>query len=104
MHGVIIPKGAIITVMTGAANHDPRQFENPDRFDVLREPAHTGFGRGPHFCLGANLARAQGIAVLEQLVPHLPDWELADEPLEEFPGLLDFGYTKIQLTRKESAR
>lgn len=104
LHGVTIPQGSVITVMTGAANHDPRHFEHPERFDIARPPTHTGFGRGPHFCLGANLARAQGIAVLEQLLPHLPDWELADEPLEEFPGLLDFGYTRIPLTRTGSAR
>ena len=59
--GVNVPAGATVMVMNGAANRDPRQFENPDAFDVDRPNArrHIAFGRGPHSCPGAPLARAE---------------------------------------------
>ena len=62
----------------GAANRDGRVFENPDSFDVGRAPnPHVGFGIGGHFCLGANLARAEMRLFLEELLRRAPDLELA---------------------------
>ena len=53
-----IPKGGRVVLVYGAANRDPRQFPNPDRFDVTRgAQRHLGFGEGLHGCLGAPLAR-----------------------------------------------
>jgi cytochrome P450 len=69
---VSISKGATIAVMLGAANRDERRFPDPDHFDVGRDArGHLGFGFGPHFCLGASLARLEARIALEALVPQL---------------------------------
>ena len=67
----------------GAANRDPRVFEDPERFDVRRDPnPHVGFGGpGPHFCLGAHLARRELSVVFRQLLTRLPDIEVAGDPV-----------------------
>jgi cytochrome P450 len=70
----------------GAANRDPRVFDEPERFDVRRDPnPHVGFGcPGPHFCLGAHLARREVAVVFRQLFERLPDFEVVGDavPLE----------------------
>ena len=68
--GVEIPAGTTLMVHFGAANRDPRQFENPDVFDPERANAgrQIGFDRGIHCCIGAPLARAEGRVLLERLL------------------------------------
>ncbi len=86
LHGVRIPKDSQIAVLLGAANRDERRFPNPDRFEPTRRgPSHLAFGLGPHFCLGASLARLEARVALEALVPELgrlarvhPERELVD--------------------------
>jgi cytochrome P450 len=83
--GVTIPKGEGAITVIGAANRDPAQFEDPDRLDVARaDNRHLAFGYGPHFCLGAGLARAEAqlaLAALLARAPHFdgdishPDWK-----------------------------
>jgi cytochrome P450 len=65
----------------GAANHDPAKFEEPERFDVKRNPTdHLAFGDGIHFCLGAPLARAEARITFEEILRRYPHIELAGEP------------------------
>jgi cytochrome P450 len=53
--------GTLITIGIGAANRDPAQFPEPDRFDVARKPnRHVAFGQGDHVCVGMNVARMEG--------------------------------------------
>jgi cytochrome P450 len=60
-HGVRVPKGSIVALLLGAANRDPRRFPRPDAIDLDREGGgQLAFGQGPHFCLGAALARLEG--------------------------------------------
>jgi cytochrome P450 len=61
LDGVLLPEGSRAIVFYGAANRDPRQFSDPDRFDIRRDNAgrHMAFGGGPHMCLGMNLARLE---------------------------------------------
>lgn len=68
--GVDIPAGATVMVHYGAANRDPRQFENPDTFDVNRPNSrrHIAFGRGIHSCLGEPLARTEARILLQRLL------------------------------------
>jgi cytochrome P450 len=68
--GVEIPAGGTVMLLPGAANRDPRVFENPHEFDIDRENAkyHVAFGHGIHHCAGAPLARAEGRVTLNRLL------------------------------------
>jgi cytochrome P450 len=75
--GVDVEAGDKVVVYYASANHDEAQFPDPGRFDVGRTPNdHLGFGIGPHFCLGAPLARLEMRAFFEELLWRLPDMEL----------------------------
>jgi cytochrome P450 len=75
--GVTIPAGAVIGVSLGAANRDPRRFEDPDRFDIRRDARqHLAFAFGPHTCLGMHLARMETTVALNALLDRLPDLRL----------------------------
>ena len=76
-HGRKIPEGDRVLLSIGAANHDPRRFDAPDRFDIDRQATqHLAFGFGPHFCLGARLARLEARVSLEEIHARLPDYEV----------------------------
>ena len=82
VQGVTIPKGGRVVLVYGAANRDPRQFPNPDRFDVTRgRQRHLGFGEGLHGCLGAPLARMDVTVAGEVALPLLGDYELSRPPV-----------------------
>jgi cytochrome P450 len=82
--GAPIPAGTIVVVRFGAANHDPAEFAAPDRFDIRRANAanHLAFGAGPHYCIGAPLARQEIQLAFTILLQRLDDIELA-RPLPE---------------------
>ena len=81
-HGTTIPKGSAVFPLYGSANHDPNAFEKPEVFDIARSPnKHLGFGWGPHFCLGASLARMETRITLRTLFERNPGLRLA-EPAE----------------------
>jgi methyl-branched lipid omega-hydroxylase len=77
-----IKAGDKVVMFYNSANRDERAFDDPYRFDVLRAPnEHWGFGAGgPHFCLGANLARREIRVMFEELLRRLPDIEVTGEP------------------------
>jgi cytochrome P450 len=78
--GVDVPAGSIVMAVIGAANRDPRVFEDPDRFDAKRSNArrNIAFGHGEHFCPGASLARAEARISFERLLARLGDFRLVD--------------------------
>ncbi|MFJ8622918.1 cytochrome P450 [Kitasatospora sp. NPDC093550] len=79
--GRTIRRGDKVVVYHASANRDETVFPDPDRFDVTRSPNdHLSFGDGPHFCLGARLARLQMSALLHHVVTELPDLERAPGP------------------------
>src|SRR5436305_949504 len=82
MGGTTIPEGSRVTLWFIAANRDSREFPDPHRFDITRQPNdHVAFGAGgPHYCLGANLARLEIRIMFEELLRRLPDVEQAGEP------------------------
>jgi cytochrome P450 len=80
--GQPIKAGEKAVIFYNSANRDERAFTDPYRFDVTRSPnEHLGFGAGgPHFCLGANLARREIRVMLEELYRRVPTIEAAGEP------------------------
>jgi cytochrome P450 len=76
--GQKVRQGERVSLWYGSANRDEEVFANADTFDVARDPNdHLAFGIGPHFCLGANLARLEIRIMFEELLRRLPDIELA---------------------------
>ena len=91
--------GDKVILFYGAGNRDPEVFENPDVFDVRRDPnPHVGFGGpGPHFCLGANLARREIGIVFRELFSQLPDLEVKGEPEMLVSSFIN-GIKRMQVT------
>ena len=64
-----------------SSNRDETRYEDPDRFDVTRNPEHQAFGAGGrHFCLGTALARLELRILIEETLARFPDMEIADTP------------------------
>lgn len=80
LHGQTIPAGKLVLPIVGAANRDPLVFNDPNRFDVSREPnPHLAFGQGVHFCLGAALSRLEARVALTDLL-ELANFSIDDAP------------------------
>jgi cytochrome P450 len=79
--GTEIPADTTVIAVLASANRDPLVFPHPDRLDVRRADAkrHLAFSRGPHFCLGSSLARAEATTVLQKLTTRFPRLSLASE-------------------------
>ncbi|HUK03998.1 MAG TPA: cytochrome P450 [Burkholderiales bacterium] len=79
--GTELPAGTSITIGIGAANRDPAQFADPERFDVARKPnRHVAFGQSDHVCVGMNVARMEGRIAFSRLLARFPRLELAGTP------------------------
>ncbi|MEO6081672.1 MAG: cytochrome P450 [Umezawaea sp.] len=86
----LVHKGEAVMPVLAGANYDPRAYDRPDRLDLTRDStAHAGFGHGPHYCLGAALARQEGEIAFEALLRRFPHLTLAVDPadLERSPNL-----------------
>ncbi len=79
--GQPIAEGDKVVIFYASANRDETVFDDPDRFDIDRDPnPHLSFGIGPHFCLGATLAKLEARVMLTELFRRLPDLEVAGSP------------------------
>ncbi|KAB2339307.1 cytochrome P450 [Actinomadura rudentiformis] len=77
LHGVAVPQGSRVLLLPGAANRDPVVFADPDCYDLSRDTGSMiSFGNGPHFCLGASLARLEARVTLEELSARIADFDL----------------------------
>jgi cholest-4-en-3-one 26-monooxygenase len=80
LRGRTIREGQKLLLLYPSANRDPAQFPDPDTFDMARTPnEHVAFGFGPHFCLGAALARLELRVAFRRLAERLPDLRLVDD-------------------------
>ena len=98
--GVDIAPGTPVMLLNGAANRDPRRFEDPDDFKVDRPNAkeHLAFGRGAHSCPGGPLARAEGRISIERILDRMRDITLSEEHHGP-PGDRRFGYEPTWVLR-----
>ena len=96
LRGQTLRRGALVVALIGAANRDPEVFPDPDRLDVGRAPnEHLSFGLGPHFCLGAPLARLEGEIAFRALVERFPAMTLASDDVCYRPNFVLRGLTAL---------
>ena len=89
--GMEIKSGSAVNTSLGSANHDPSRWDDPDRFDIFRQPkSHLAFATGPHLCLGIHLARMEMRAVLERLLDRLSGLRL--DPDAEPPNIAGLAF------------
>jgi cytochrome P450 len=90
--------GATYIGLLGAANHDPTVFEHPERFDIgrARKPS-VSFGGGPHFCLGAGLAKLELEMVFAELIRRFPTMTLADPSPVRIPAFHQRAYQAVSI-------
>jgi hypothetical protein len=85
LHGVRLAPGQNVAFLYPSANRDPREFDEPDRFDIHRAPPRIlSFGHGIHACIGQHFARAEARLCLEKLLAHAPEYEVRAERLRRF--------------------
>ena len=76
-YGTTMPAGSAVLLIMASANRDPRRFDEPDRYDILRKDVqHLTFGYGLHFCLGTHLARLEGRVALDELLNRWTEWDV----------------------------
>jgi cytochrome P450 len=77
VHGTEVPAGSVMLFLLGSANRDERRFPDGDSFDIHRKDGrHLTFGNGIHLCMGAALARMEGVIALEEVLARIPEWEV----------------------------
>jgi cytochrome P450 len=100
-HGVEVPVDSTVTLLLGAANRDPRRWgDAAAEFDADRDASgHVGFGFGPHFCLGAALARAETHSAITHLLPLLPDAKVDGGSVDWVDSMQFRGRRRLVLVR-----
>lgn len=99
VQGIHISKGSKVVALVGAANRDPRQFPDPEKFNIERPNLveHLGFGVANHYCIGSALGRLTSKAALTALLPLLPGLRPDLESLELTPASFLWGHERMDL-------
>ncbi len=99
LHGATVPAGSIVVTMPGSANRDDRVFDDPDTFDITRKPGPLlTFSFGPHFCLGASLARMETRIAIAETLKRFPDWVVDHEGAKLTTGIDTRGWDNLPIT------
>ena len=95
-HGEVIPRHSKVLLLNGSGNRDERHFADPNSFDIHRRiDRHLSFGYGPHFCVGAALARMEGHVALRELLRRYPTWQIDYEGAQMVHTSTVRGYAKL---------
>lgn len=95
-HGVEIPQGVPVLLITGAATRDEREFDSPDEFEIDRPPGLSlGFGTGVHTCLGAALARLESRVAIEEIARRWPAYDVDEDGLRRVQMSNVAGYCNV---------
>jgi cytochrome P450 len=98
LSGQVIPANQLVMLWLLSANHDERQFTDPERFDIRRSPnEQMAFGHGVHFCLGAPLARLEGRIAVDLLLSRFADIQITPEAGIEYYDNV-FGAKSLPIT------
>jgi cytochrome P450 len=93
-----VPAGSAMLLLFGAANRDPRRYTDPDSFDIHRDNiSHLTFGKGVHYCLGANLARLEGKVALDELLNRWPEWDIDYASAQLAPTSTVRGWERLRI-------
>ncbi|WNG90140.1 cytochrome P450 [Mycobacterium sp. ITM-2016-00317] len=96
--GTQVPAGSAILLLFGAANRDDRRYDDPDTFDIHRDNiSHLTFGKGLHYCLGANLARLEGRIALDELLNRWPEWDIDHDTARLAPTSTVRGWEQLRM-------
>jgi cytochrome P450 len=103
LRGKRVKEGERVFVVVNSANRDPRAFDDPDRFDIRRNPnRHLTFGQGIHLCLGARLAREEGRIAVRRLLERFPEMELdPDDAPEWLDAMVPRGTRRLPVRLRE---
>lgn len=97
-YGTTVPAGSAVLLLFGAANRDPLRYKDPDTFNLHRDNiSHLTFGKGVHYCLGANLARLEGRVALDELLNRWPEWEVDYDSLKLAPTSTVRGWERLRI-------
>ncbi|MDT5103640.1 MAG: hypothetical protein QOI25_1153 [Mycobacterium sp.] len=92
-----VTKGDTMMLLLAAAHHDPASIDRPDEFNPDRQSIrHLGFGKGPHFCLGAPLARLEASVALSAVTARFPNARMINEPVYK-PNLTLRGMDRCEI-------
>jgi cytochrome P450 len=98
LHGQAVPRDSKVLLLTGSAGRDQRVYRDPDRFDIhRRSDQNVSFGCGPHFCLGAALARLEGRIAIEETLARFPRWEVDHERAVRLHTSTVRGYKQVPI-------
>lgn len=104
--GVALKGGTMIQLRYAAANRDPAQYPDPDRFDITRANArtHLAFGKGPHMCVGNMLSRKEMAVAFDELLERLTNFSIPDESaVKVFPNVLLRGVVHLPIAFEKAA-
>ncbi|OBK13340.1 cytochrome P450 [Mycobacterium asiaticum] len=97
-YNTTVPAGSAVLLLFGAANRDPLRYNDPDTFNLHRDNiSHLTFGKGVHYCLGANLARLEGRVALDELLNRWPEWEIDYDSLKLAPTSTVRGWERLRI-------
>ena len=95
-HGVEITPGQVVVLLYTAANRDDREFSDPERFDLHRNPPRSlGFSHGHHACIGLHVARKEGELAINEILKRFPDYVVDDARLETYATEFVKGYSAM---------
>jgi cytochrome P450 len=93
-----VPAGSAMLLLFGAANRDPRRYTDPDSFNIHRDNiSHLTFGKGVHYCLGANLARLEGKVALDEMLNRWPEWDIDYDTAQLAPTSTVRGWERLRV-------
>ena len=99
LHGHTLKAGQPVLFLYPAAHRDPREFENPDSFDIHRRPPRIlSFGHGTHLCLGIHAAKLEGRVLLEETLARIPEYRVEHERAERLVTDFVQGYAALPVS------